>query len=164
MTRARICYRMLWHILSVFALAAWFGGGIIAGFVAPQAVFRILTDRQLAGSIAGVVLGHYSILKLCAGIVYCASWLAGFSISRAFNRVALILVIVALLSAGYSYFVLDPKIAALRDRMHSQGETPELTGNFGSLHRQSVILFGIEWLLIGVALAVHVGKALVRHH
>ena len=155
---------MLWHIVSIFALAAWFGGGIIAGFVAPQAAFRILTDRQLAGSLAGIVLGQYSIIKLCAGIIYSGSWLAGFSASRAFSRVALILVVVALLLAGYGHFSLDPRIASMRDRMHSSGETPELTGSFGALHRQSVILFGIEWLLVGVAMAAHVGKALVRHH
>jgi hypothetical protein len=155
---------MLWHIVSILALAAWFGGGIIAGFVAPQAAFRILTDRQVAGTIAGAVLGQYGIIKLCAGLVYSASWLAGFSASRAFSRIALVLVVVALLLAGYGHFALDPKIAAMRDRIHASGETPELTGSFGALHAQSVVLFGIEWLLVGVALAVHVGKALTRHH
>ena len=147
---------MFWHVLSLLALAAWFGGGIIAGFVAPQAAFSILADRQLAGSIAGRVLGTYTTIEIVAASVYCLSWVAGILSSRTFHKAALILVILALVMVLYGHFVVDPKISTLREQIRAGGETPVLKGEFGALHRASVILFGIEWLLVGCALVVHI--------
>jgi len=154
---------MFWHILSLLALAVWFGGGIVAGFVAPQIAFKVLADRQLAGTVAGGVLGTYAVIELVAGSVYCASWLAGFLSNRTFHKAALLLVLLALILVLYGHFVVDPKIAALRDQIRLDGGTPALQGEFGALHRTSVILFGIEWLLVGTALVVHLVSTVVHH-
>lgn len=153
---------MFWHILSLLSLAVWFGGGIIAGFVAPQAAFKFLADRQVAGSIAGSVLSTYAMIEIAAGSVYCLSWVAGVLSSRTFHKITLVLVLLALIAVLYGHFVIDPKIATLRDQIRAQGETPALEGEFGAMHRTSVVLFGIEWLLVGVALVIHIVAAVGR--
>ena len=146
---------MIWNVLAVIALAVWFGGGIIAGFVAPPAAFKFLAaDRQLAGSIAGYVLGRFQVICMASGLVYCASWVGAWLSGGNPQRWALILVAAALLLVVYAHFSLDPQIAALRDTIHSAGESPELTGAFGALHLRSVIVFGVEWLLVTAALVL----------
>lgn len=147
---------MIWHILAVLALAVWFGGGIIAGFVAPPAAFKFLAaDRQLAGSIAGFVLGRFQMIALVSGIVYCCAWAFEQLRGGQLPKLALALVVVALLLVAYAHFSLDPHIAALRDTMRAAGESPELKGAFGVLHQRSIIVFGIGWLLVGAALVLH---------
>jgi uncharacterized membrane protein len=142
--------------LGVVALAVWFGGGIVAGFVAPPAAFKFLeTERQLAGSIAGYVLGRFQVICLISGAVYCLSWIFARLTGGRPHRWALPLVIVALLLAAYAHFALDPQIATLRDTLRAAGDTPELKGQFGALHQRSVVIFAIQWLLAAAALALH---------
>jgi ABC-type thiamin/hydroxymethylpyrimidine transport system permease subunit len=154
---------MLWHIIATLALAIWFGGGIVAGFITPQAAFGVLEDRQLAGALAGMVLGRFSIMALVCGIVYGATWLGRLGSGRPFPRLALILTGIAILVVSYNHFILTPDIALLREAIRAGGETPELTGQFGRLHGTSVILFGIQWILAGSAFVVHVYRTFARH-
>jgi hypothetical protein len=65
---------MLIHMAATLALALWFGGGVVAGLLAPQAAFSILTDRPLAGSIAGIVLSRFAALAVASTLVYVATW------------------------------------------------------------------------------------------
>jgi hypothetical protein len=146
---------MLWNVISTLALGLWFGGGVVAGFVAPQAAFGVLTDRQVAGSIAGAVLSRYSLIAIASGIAYCGAWFGASGGSRPYAKVTLILVVIALLVVCFSQFVLTPKIADLRAEMRAGGETPELQGRFGAYHRWSVILFTMQWLLVSAALVRH---------
>lgn len=154
---------MVWHIIATLALAIWFGGGIVAGFIAPQAAFGIVEDRQLAGALAGAVLGRYSLLALICGAVYCAAWLGRLGSGRPFPRLALILTGIAVLVVVYSHFILTPEISLLRETIRLSGETPELTGQFGRLHGTSVMLFGIQWVLTGSAFVVHLYRTFARH-
>lgn len=154
---------MLWHIIATLALAIWFGGGIVAGFIAPQAAFGVMEDRQLAGALAGAVLGRYSVLALICGAGYCAAWLGRLGSGRPFPRPALILTGIAILVVAYNHFMLTPEINLLRETIRSSGETPELSGQFGRLHGTSVILFGIQWVMAGSAFVVHMYRTFARH-
>ena len=147
----------------MLALAAWLGGGIVAGFISPQAVFGLLEDRQLAGSIAGAILSRYTLLAAICGVAYGISWMGRLGSGRPFPRAALILVGIALLVIAYSQFVLTPEITLLREAIRSGGETPELSGQFGRLHGTSVALFGLQWILTGSAFILHAYKTFARH-
>jgi hypothetical protein len=79
--------------------------------------------------------------------------------NRAPSRIALILILLALAVVCYSQFVLSPEVAELRDAIRSGGETPEISGRFGALHSRSVALFGVQLLLTGVALVLHIQRS-----
>ena len=155
---------MLSKMAALLALALWFGGGVVAGFVAPQAAFAGLADRQLAGSIAGAVLSTYAIVVLICGLMYVLSHLAARINGASWSRLTLILIVAALIIVAISQFVLTPEIADLRAEIRGTGETPELQGRFGAYHQLSVILFAIQWLLAAVALVRHGMYLAARRH
>ena len=150
---------MAWTVVASLALALWFGGGVVAGLIAPPAAFQFAADRQIAGSIAGAILNRFALLALVSGAVYCASWAGMHFMNRAPSRIALILILLALAVVCYSQSVLSPEVAELRDAIRSGGETPELSGRFGALHGRSVALFGVQLLLTGVALVLHIQRS-----
>jgi hypothetical protein len=108
---------MLTYILAAVALALWFGGGVVAGFVAPQAAFGVLADRAAAGSIAGVVLGRYTVISVASGCVYVAAWFLSRLSSRPYRKRSLVVVGAALLVIVFSQWYVSPQIAALRSQM-----------------------------------------------
>lgn len=146
------------YIIASLALALWFGGGVIAGFVAPQAAFGVLSDRAQAGSIAGIVLGRYTWIAVASGVVYMAAWFFSRLTASPFKRRTLAVVVVALLVIAISQWYITPQIAQLRSQMSAAGALAELQSRFDALHRLSVILFGVQWLLSGAALVFHARK------
>lgn len=152
---------MLIHLLAALALAIWFGGGVVAGFVAPQAAFGVLADRAQAGSIAGIVLGRFAFIAMTAGVVYVTAWFLSRLSSRPFKKRSLFIVGAALLIIAFSQWYLTPQIAALRVQMAGAGASPDLQLRFDSLHTVSVVLFGIQWLLAGCALVLHAHRGQV---
>jgi len=152
---------MLTKLAGTLALALWFGGGIVAGFVAPQAVFAGLADRQLAGSISGAILSAYAVMVLICGVVYLLSHGAGRLGGATWSRLTLALVMAAFLIVVFSQFVLTPHIADLRAEMLG---VPELESRFSTYHQLSVILFALQWLLATVALIRHTHYLAMRRH
>ena len=153
---------MLWQVVAAVVLALWFGGGVVAGFVAPQSVFAILSDRQTAGSLAGLILSRYAVLvTLCAGL-YIAAWFSTRLTSRPWPKRRLMVVVVALAVVVVSHWFLTPQIALLRAQMAAPGAPADLASRFDALHRLSVALFGIQWLLSGVALVMHTSSGAAR--
>lgn len=155
---------MLIQVIATLALALWFGGGVVAGFVAPQAAFGVLTDRALAGSVAGVVLGRYAGLVVISVLVYVATWFLSRLTARPFKKRSLVVVGVALLVIAFSQLYVTPQVAGLRVQMSATGVTPDLQSRFDSLHTLSVVLFGVQWLLSGIALALHAARGHSAHH
>lgn len=146
---------MFIYLLAAVALAVWFGGGVVAGFVAPQAAFGVLADRAQAGSIAGIVLGRFAVIAMVSGAVYIVAWFLSRLGARPFKKRALVVVSLALLVMAASQFYITPQIAGLRLQMAGSGATPELQTRFDALHTLSVVLFGIQWLFAGIALVLH---------
>jgi hypothetical protein len=157
-------HTMLSKLAGSLSLALWFGGGVVAGFVAPQAAFGVLADRQLAGSIAGSVLSTYGVIVLVCGGVYLLSHIAARVGGASWSRLTLALVVVALIIVAFSQFVLTPQIADLRAQMREAGVAPEYQGRFGAYHQLSVIFFAIQWLLATVALVRHTQVLATRRH
>jgi hypothetical protein len=155
---------MLTKLAGTLALALWFGGGVVAGFVAPQAAFAGLADRQLAGTVAGAVLSTYGLIVLVCGLVYLVSHAAARLNGASWSRLTLSLVIAALIIVALSHFVLTPEIADLRAEIGGAGDSPELQGRFGAYHQLSVILFALQWLLATVALIRHTQYLATRRH
>jgi hypothetical protein len=155
---------MLWQVVAAVALALWFGGGVVAGFVAPQSVFAVLSDRQTAGSLAGLILSRYALLVTVCGGLYIAAWFLTRLTSRPWPRRRLVVVVAALALVVASHWLLTPQIALLRAQMAAPGAPADLAGRFDSLHRLSVALFGIQWLLSGLALVQHSMGSDPRRH
>ena len=101
------------------------------------------------------MLGKFQMIALASGIVYCCAWAFEQLRGGQLPKLALALVVAALLLVAYAHFALDPQIATLRETLRASGDSPELKGQFGALHQRSVMVFGIGWLLVGVALVLH---------
>jgi hypothetical protein len=61
----------------------------------------------------------------------------------------------ALLVILVGQWYVTPQIAQLRAQLGGTTHLAELQDRFDALHRLSVILFGVQWLLSGAALALH---------
>lgn len=155
---------MFWYVLGTAALALWFGGGVIAGFVAPQAAFGVLTDRVLAGTIAGAVLGRYAMISMISGLVYIVAWFFSRLTARPWRKRTLLVVALGLLVIAFSEWYVTPRIIALRSQFGPSGAPSDLRAPFDSLHRLSVIFFSVQWVLSGVAIALHGGTKKGSEH
>lgn len=115
----------------------------------------MLTDRALAGSIVGVVLSRYAGMATASALVYVIAWFFSRATSRPWPKRTLVVVVLSVAVIACSHWLVAPQVAALRTQMALQEAPTELTDRFDSLHRLVVILFGVQWLLSGVALALH---------
>lgn len=120
-------------------LTVWIGGMWTVGYLVAPTLFSMLEERALAGSIAGRLfsimsyVGLISAILLLAGLIYSN----GAQVLQTW-RSWLLLVMLLVIIVGE--FVLQPKMAALREL----GLTGETASQFGLLHGVASILFLIN--------------------
>lgn len=135
------------------AIAVWVGGMLAIGYIAAPVLFSQLTDRSLAGNLAGAMF----TATAWVGIV-CGTWILLFLAVRKGWRVikagvfwiaALMLVLVI---AGH--FGIQPVIAQLKaDALPRQVMESALRDRFSAWHGISSAVFLLQSLL-GIALVL----------
>lgn len=131
-------------------LTLWIGGLWGTGYLAVPSLFAGLSDRQLAGELAGTLFRLMSYVGLVCGVL-----LMVMAVSHARNywlrawRVWALVLMLVLVAIGV--FVLQPQMAALK----ALGISPdtEQAAQFGRLHGVSSLLYLINSLL-GLVLVV----------
>ncbi len=114
-------------------LTLWVGSLWVTGFLVAPALFALLDERALAGTIAGNLFTKVSYIGLACGG---ALLLLNVLIKRGFGwRVLLILAMLALVVLGQ--FVLSPMIAELRQQGLAE------SARFGQLHGLSGVIYVI---------------------
>ena len=117
-------------------LTLWVGSLWVTGLLVAPALFALLDDRALAGTIAGNLFTRVSYIGLACG---CALLLLNALQKRGFGwRLKVILTMLALVVVGQ--FVLSPMITELRQQGLAE------TARFGQLHGFS----GVIYLLISL--------------
>jgi hypothetical protein len=102
------------------ALSAWLGGSALFTFVLTPILFRAY-DRDMAGSVVGVLMPAYFRWGLACGVVALVSLLAGSTLRK--GAPAAILAAMLLVTAVHA-FVIEPRAAALKKEIPSFVTTP----------------------------------------
>ncbi len=144
--------------LAVLSATLWVGGMWVTGYLAVPVLFQTLTDRQLAGLLAGRMFTGMAFV----GIV-CALYLLTYQLHQFGQMVwkqknfLLTIAMLALLLVGQ--FAIQPVMADLKSQVFPLDVMQSaLAGQFKTLHGLASILYLIQSLL-GVALVVNLPAA-----
>ncbi|MEI7841728.1 MAG: DUF4149 domain-containing protein [Gallionellaceae bacterium] len=108
-------FRELPHALTVFATVLWVGGMWAIGYLAVPVLFQALSDRQLAGMLAGKMFSLMAFVGLG-----CALYLLGHQLQQygklAWQQVTFRIVLGMLFLLLLGQFLLQPMMADLKLR------------------------------------------------
>lgn len=134
-------------------MGVWLGAVCLLSFAVAPGAFRILANRDMAGSMVAYTLGRAHFIGIGAGVIYLvANFLSAASFPNV-ARLAAIAVLIMLLLTVFSQFYVMSHLADLRTQMGSVDRTPAtdpLRAEFDKLHQWSVWIESAV-LLLGIA-------------
>ena len=142
-----------WGALYSLGISIWVGGLLAIGYLAAPILFAQLSDRTLAGNLAGAMFSAVAWLGLACGTYLLVFLLA----TKGWRAVKvgvfwIVLIMVGLTLAGH--FGIQPILAQLKaDALPRQVMESALRDRFATWHGVSSILYLLQSLL-GVALVV----------
>lgn len=147
--------------LFVLIAGLWVGSLLAVGYLVAPAIFSSMTDRQVAGMVAGSIfkLEAYLSLIVCIGLIV----LANLLVSRGLNQFKFVrwLLLFMLLCSLAAVFIFMPWMNALRDSALAQGMPVMLSPSasvFARLHGASSVVYTLQSLL-GIALVWRLTKS-----
>jgi len=148
--------------LFLFICSLWVGSLITVGYLVAPTLFATLSDRQVAGMVAGAIfkVEAYISLVVCVGLLVLANLLVsrGLQGYRAIRWILLVM----LICAAVGSFVLMPWMESLREEALLQGmpvRYSPLAGLFSTLHGVSSAIFLVQSLL-GAYLVWYLSRSL----
>lgn len=131
----------------------WAGSLWTIGFIVAPTLFATLSDRVLAGNIAGSLFRAEAWLSIACAVVLLAllQWSPG-ALEPKRRRLLGALVLSMLVCALLSHFGISPLMAELKAQAQgSSGIMDEaMRSRFGMLHGVSTLIFAVQSLLAGV--------------
>ncbi|WP_298407917.1 DUF4149 domain-containing protein [Janthinobacterium sp.] len=131
----------------------WAGSLWTIGFIVAPTLFATLSDRVLAGNIAGSMFRAEAWLSIACAVVLLAllQWSPGVLEPKR-RRLLGALVLAMLVCALLSHFGISPLMAELKAQAQgSSGVMDEaMRSRFGMLHGVSTLIFAVQSLLAGV--------------
>ena len=131
----------------------WAGSLWTIGFIVAPTLFGTLSDRVLAGNIAGSMFRAEAWLSIACALILLAllQWGAG-ALELKRRRLLAALVLSMLVCALLSHFGISPLMAELKAQAQgSSGIMDEaMRSRFGMLHGVSTLIFAVQSLLAGV--------------
>lgn len=130
--------------------ALWAGSLWAVGYLVAPTLFATLSDRVLAGTIAGAIFNAQAWLSIACALVLLALLLTGRNVEPPRRRLLLILVLAMLLCTLVSHFGLQPVMAELRSAAGPAGIMESAAkGRFGLLHGASSVIYLLQSVLAG---------------
>ncbi len=135
----------------VMLIGTWVGLMFAVGLLVPMTVFSYLTDKQVAGMVAGQIFKNTGFLSIILGMILLV--FANTLVRRGFKQYRLIrwLLLLTLVLTMLGTFVVQPWMVAIRENTLSTG-FPVLLSNqagfFKILHGVSSSIFLIEMCLL----------------
>lgn len=137
--------------LRLLVAALWAGSLWAVGYLVAPTLFATLSDRVLAGSIAGSMFHAMALLSLGCGLaMLLLLWRAtpGWDAQR--RRTVLVLVVLMVMCTVASHFGLQPLMAELRAAAGSGGVMESAAkSRFGMLHGMSSVIYLVQSVLAG---------------
>lgn len=139
----------------------WVGALWTTGFIVAPTLFATLSDRALAGTVAGSLFRVVAWVSLsCAVLLFALLWQARRSEQEKPARCLFYIIAAMVCCVVIGYFVLQPYMAELRLALHSaansvadNAQLTEARKQFGILHAISAAIFFVQSLL-GVLLII----------
>ena len=133
--------------LFILVAGLWVGSILAVGYLVSPAIFNTLTDRQVAGMVAGSVfkVEAYLSIIICIALMVLANLLVTRGLSQ-YKMIRLILLGMLICAAAAS-FVLIPWLDTLRDQALLEGMPVMLSPSadlFRKLHGVSSIFFLLQ--------------------
>ena len=139
----------LWRLLPAARLLVttlWAGSLWTVGYLVAPVLFSTLSDRVLAGSIAGSIFRIEAWLSVGCGLVLLV--MVVFDDASRERRSLLRLIVVMLLSVVVGYFGLQPWMAALREAAGPSGVMEGAARTqFGILHGVASLIYLFQSVL-----------------
>lgn len=144
------------HGLAVLAASVWLGGMCAIGYLAAPVLFQTLTDRQLAGMLAGKLFAAMAYVGIVCALYLLAYYFARFGRQalrqKIFWVVAVMLLLTLLGQFGIQPILADLKAQAMPDEvMHSR-----FAESFRAWHGVASIVYLVQNLL-GIMLVLKIG-------
>ena len=129
----------------------WAGSLWAIGFVVAPTLFGTLSDRVLAGNIAGSMFRAEAWLSIACALILLAllQWAPG-ALEPKRRRLLGALVLSMLVCALVSHFGITPLMSELKAQAPSGIMDDALRSRFGMLHGVSTLVFAVQSLLAGV--------------
>lgn len=136
--------------LRILVATLWAGSLWTIGFVVAPALFGTLSDRVLAGNIAGSMFRAEAWLSIACAVLLLAllQWAPG-ALEPKRRRLLGALVLSMLLCALVSHFGITPLMSELKAQAPSGIMDDAMRNRFGMLHGVSTLVFAVQSLLAG---------------
>ncbi len=133
--------------LRVLLVTVWVGSLWTVGYLAAPTLFATLTDRALAGTIAGSLFRVEAWVSVVCGLLLLLILLADRGFAKRRDCVVLVVLMLVCLSVGY--FGLQPYMAALKETAVTNGGvmTDAARARFGMLHGVAAVIYLVESVL-----------------
>jgi uncharacterized protein DUF4149 len=146
--------QVILRFLYLLSLVFWIGSIFFFSSSTAPSIFKIL-PRQMAGDvITDIFPKYYLIAYICGGIAIITSilsWFTGIHLSGVSYLLRIIILVIMLGLAIFAGAVIRPQALEVRAQMRSLVENSpqygEVQTRFNKLHRQSVIINSVVFLL-----------------
>lgn len=137
--------------LRILVATLWAGSLWTIGFVVAPTLFGTLSDRVLAGNIAGSLFRVEAWLSIACAVLLLAllQWAPG-ALEPKRRRLLGALVLSMLVCALVSHFGITPLMAELKAQAPSGIMDDAMRSRFSMLHGVSTLVFAVQSLLAGV--------------
>lgn len=135
----------------LYLATLWAGSLWTIGYLVAPTLFATLSDRALAGTVAGSMFRSESWLSLACGVLLLALLWTARAMDAARRRTLLRVVGAMLLCSLLSQCVIFPWIAALREQAGPGGVAGSaVAARFGMLHGVSMLIYLAQSVLAGL--------------
>ena len=133
--------------LFILIAGLWVGSILAVGYLVAPAIFNTLTDRQVAGMVAGSVFKAEAYLSIiiCIALMVLANLLVTRGLAQ--YKIIRLILLGMLICAAAASFVMIPWLDTLRDQALLEGMPVMLSPSadlFRALHGVSSILFLLQ--------------------
>ena len=137
--------------IRILVATLWAGSLWTIGFVVAPTLFATLSDRVLAGNIAGSMFRAEAWLSVACAVILLAllQWAPG-ALEPKRRRLLGALVLSMLVCALVSHFGITPLMAELKAQAPSGIMDDAMRSRFGMLHGVSTLVFAVQSLLAGI--------------
>ncbi|MFP5392721.1 MAG: DUF4149 domain-containing protein [Gammaproteobacteria bacterium] len=138
----------------LLVIVLWVGSLWTVGYLVAPTLFATLSDRVLAGTIAGAMFRSQAWLSLVCGVAMVGLVTASPDLDAARRRQLRTISLAMLACLGIGYFGLQPMMAQLKAGAVATGGVMDeaARARFGMLHGVSSVFYLVQSLLGGVLL------------
>ena len=128
-------------------ITAWAGSLWTVGYLVAPMLFAMLTDRALAGTIAGSMFRAEAWLSAACGVLLLCLYAVGRDVEPERRKAQMLTVVGMLVCVAISHLGLQPMMAALREGAVGGVMDAAARSRFGMLHGVSMGLYLIQSVL-----------------